>query len=69
MDDNYVTLATEKIPNRNVLINVAATRAKELAQGSYPMVPVDRTQGVNYLDVALREIAEGKIFYESPEEV
>ncbi len=67
MDDKYVKLATEKIANRNILINLAAKRAKELARGAHPMVPVDRLQAVNYLDVALREIAEGKIEYDEIE--
>lgn len=61
-------LACEKIPVRNILVNVAARRAKDLARGANPMVPVDRAVGVNYLDVALREIAEGKLSYEAAEE-
>lgn len=64
MDNHWVKLATEKIPNRNILINVASKRAKELAHGAHPMVPVDRRQAINYVDVALREIAEGKLEYE-----
>ena len=68
MDDKWVKLATEKVPDRNLLINLASRRAKELARGAYPTVPVDRSKGINYLDVALREIAEGKIAYEFPTE-
>jgi len=68
LDETQLKLASEKIPNRNILINIAARRAKELARGANPMVAVDRLAGVNHLDVALREIAEGKISYEEVEQ-
>lgn len=64
LDDNYLKMATEQVPDRMILVVLAAKRAKELAHGAYPMVPVDRGKGVNHLDVALQEIAEGKLFYE-----
>ena len=64
MNDEYLKQANEKIPDRMILVVVASKRAKELARGSYPMVPVNRRQGVNHLDVALQEIAEGKLSYE-----
>ena len=64
MNDEYLKQANEKIPDRMILVVVASKRAKELARGSYPMVPVDRRQGVHHLDVALQEIAEGKLSYE-----
>ncbi len=67
MNDDYLKQAIEKIPDRMILIVLASKRAKELARGSYPMVPVDRRQGVNHLDVALQEIAEGKLSYEVEE--
>lgn len=64
LNDKYLTLATEKVSDRMILIVLASKRAKELARGAYPMVPVDRRHGVNHLDVALQEIAEGKLSYE-----
>ncbi len=64
MGDDYLMQAIEEIPDRMILVVIASKRAKELARGSYPMVPVDRRQGVNHLDVALQEIAEGKLSYE-----
>lgn len=67
MNDKYLKLACEQIPDRNILVNVAAKRARELARGSNPLVPVDRNERVNYLDIALREIAEGKVYYEQLE--
>lgn len=69
MNDKYHKLACEKIPDRNILVNLASKRARELARGANPLVPVDRSELVNYLDVALCEIAEGKITYESTYEV
>ena len=66
MNDRYLKLAGEKITDRNILISIASKRAKELARGANAMVPVDRSGevAVNYLDVALREISEGKISFE-----
>lgn len=54
--------ALEKIADRNVLVNVASKRASEISRGSKPLVevPVDTVP----LDVALLEIAEGKVRYE-----
>lgn len=68
MNDKYLELAVTKIKDPNLLVILASKRAKELARGAHPMVPVDRYEGVNYLDVALQEVAEGKIDFEIPEE-
>ncbi|RMD81924.1 MAG: DNA-directed RNA polymerase subunit omega [Lentisphaerae bacterium] len=60
--------ALEKVPDRELLVNLAARRAKELANNSHPMVAVDAKERTRYLDIALREIAEGLIGYESVED-
>ncbi len=65
MNDKYLQLACEKIPDRNILVNVASRRAKELARGANPLVPVDRSKAISHLDIALQEIAEGKLYYEA----
>ena len=64
MDDIYLKGACDQIEDRVVLVNLASRRAKELAQGANPMVVVDRQDRTKYLDIALREIAEGKLTYE-----
>ncbi len=61
MNQKYLELALSKVDDPRVLINGAALRVKELARGGRPLVPVLPGEMVNWLDVALREIAEGKI--------
>ncbi|WP_308388036.1 DNA-directed RNA polymerase subunit omega [Acidithiobacillus sp. AMEEHan] len=48
----------EKIENRFELTLVAARRARQLASGAQPLVPVDRDKNTV---VALREIAAGSV--------
>ncbi|MCH2176202.1 MAG: DNA-directed RNA polymerase subunit omega [Lentisphaeria bacterium] len=68
MNDEYLERAEKVITDKDILINLASRRAKELASGVHPMVNVDRSQRTQYLDIALLEIAEEKISYELPEE-
>lgn len=53
-----------RIPNRFELVVVAARRAKELLQGSPPLVKSENKEVVT----ALREIAAGKVWKVEPEE-
>jgi DNA-directed RNA polymerase omega subunit len=68
MDDIFLKGACDKIEDKVILVNLASRRAKELSKGANPMVVVDRQDRTKYLDIALREIAEGKITYEFEEE-
>lgn len=55
----------KKIPNRYVLVLLAAKRAKQLFKGSKPLInPKENKEVV----VALREIAAGKAFIKETEE-
>jgi len=62
LNNEYIERALEKIPDRNILVNVASKRASEISRGSKRLVDV-HTDTVP-LDVALLEIAEGKVRYE-----
>jgi len=44
-----------------LLINAASRRAAELARGSRPLIPLTPGEEVDYLDIALLEICEGKV--------
>lgn len=62
MNNEYLARAKERIPDPQILSVVAAKRAKQLAlKKARPMVECDANQ---HLDVALLEIAEGKLTYE-----
>lgn len=53
-----------QIPNRFLLVMVAAKRTKQLYKGSQPLI--DNKGGNKKVVVALREIAAGRVDYEIP---
>lgn len=60
MNQNYLEQAKERISNIPLLINIVSRRVRQLNQGHRPMVKPDSPQMSN-LDLALKEIAEGKM--------
>ncbi|MFA4945312.1 MAG: DNA-directed RNA polymerase subunit omega [Lentisphaeria bacterium] len=67
MNDRLLDQVKKMIPDRRILINGAAKRAAELARGARALVPVNPEDEESYLDVALREIVEGKVIIHAPE--
>ena len=51
--------AMKVIPNQQILINVVSKRVRQLTQGHRPLVEVGAR--LDFADIALREIIEGKI--------
>ena len=64
MNMNYLTIAEEKIPNTQVLINLISYRTRQLNNGARPMVKRDDAEMDNH-DIVLKEIAEGHLTAES----
>lgn len=64
MNMNYLTIAEEKIPNTQVLINLISYRTRQLNNGARPMVKRDNAEMDNH-DIVLKEIAEGFLTAES----
>jgi DNA-directed RNA polymerase omega subunit len=64
LNNSYIERALEVVPDKNILVNLASKRASEISRGSKILVevPMDTVP----LDVALLEIAEGKVRYELP---
>lgn len=60
MNLEYLEKAKERIPNVPLLINVVSRRVRQLNAGNRPLVKPDSPQMAN-LDIALKEIAEGKL--------
>lgn len=58
-----VELALKEVGNPQILINMISRRVRQLGQGHRPMVPV--SPRMTFMDVALHEVAEGKLGYES----
>lgn len=64
MRDDYLKAALAIISNPNILVNVVSKRVKQLKRGANPLI--ESFERLDYDDVALREIIEGKITYELP---
>lgn len=63
MNTELLELAKRRVPNISVLINMVSQRSRQLIAGHRPMVKVENQQ-VDFEDIALKEIAEGKIMAE-----
>lgn len=65
MKPALVAEASKVIPDPNVLVNLVSRRVRQLSNGNRPLV--DSPERLSYADVALMEIAQGKISYRKPE--
>jgi len=59
----FINAAKERVPNIPVLINMVSLRVRQLNNGERPLVKP--TVGEEKIDIALREIADGKLGYEA----
>ena len=62
MKPNLVKAAAEVIPNPEILVNMVSRRVRQLCIGHRPMV--EFVPGLGHADVALSEIAAGKLTFE-----
>lgn len=67
MRDDYLKQATKVIKDPNILINVVSRRVHQLQHEGMPPL-IESLEKLDPEDIALREIIEGKISYELPEE-
>jgi len=58
-----VQAASEVIPNQQILVNMVSRRVRQLCLGHRPMV--EFVPGLGHADIALSEIAAGKLAFES----
>jgi DNA-directed RNA polymerase subunit omega len=63
MNPNLVKAAAEVIPNPKILVNMVSQRVRQLCLGHRSMVEL--TPGLGHADIALSEIAAGKLSFES----
>ena len=64
MNQTYLEKAKERMPNIPLLINVISKRVRQLNAGQRPLVKPDSGH-MSAMDLALKEIAEGKMSSES----
>lgn len=62
MRDDYLKSAYKMIDDPNILVNLVSQRVKQLRRGQRPQV--ESLEKLSLEDIALREIAEGRITYE-----
>jgi len=63
MKPELVKAASEVIINKQILVNVVSRRVKQLVLGHRPLV--ECPPGLREADIALTEIANGKLTFES----
>ena len=62
MKSKYLDPAMQQVPNPELLINLVSRRVRQLTQGHRPLTQTDAK--MDFADIALKEISEGKIAYE-----
>jgi DNA-directed RNA polymerase subunit omega len=67
MNNLYLSQAAKFVKNPNILVNMVSQRVRQLGQGHKAMVAVD--ERMSFMDVALKEIAEGKLEFELDESI
>ena len=60
MNPMFLDKAREIVGNDKVLVNLVSRRVRQLNAASRPLVEV--VPGMGFIDIALKEIGEGKIF-------
>ena len=63
--NTFLETAQLRIPNPELLINVVRLRVRQLAQGHRPITQTNAW--MEFSDIALKEISEGKLGYEFPD--
>ncbi|HEY2625645.1 MAG TPA: DNA-directed RNA polymerase subunit omega [Candidatus Udaeobacter sp.] len=63
MKADLVKAASEVISNQQILVNMVSRRVRQLLLGHRPLV--EYAPGLRESDIALTEIANGKLAYES----
>jgi DNA-directed RNA polymerase subunit omega len=64
MNSKNIEAGFLQIPQPELLINLVSRRVRQLTQGARPMVVTDPK--MDFADIALREIIDGKLAYEIP---
>ena len=60
--NKYLELAQQRIPVPELLVNVVRRRVRQLIQGHRPITQTNAQ--MEFSDIALKEISEGKLTYE-----
>ena len=64
MKSKFFAAAAQQLPSPELLINLVSRRVRQLIQGHRPLTLTDPK--MDFADIALKEISEGKLTYELP---
>jgi DNA-directed RNA polymerase subunit omega len=62
MKHTLVQDALKIVASPQILVNIVSKRVRQLGQGFRPLIPADPR--LTFMDIALKEIAEGKLSFE-----
>lgn len=62
MNTKLLEAALQRVATPELLVNIVSRRVRQLIQGHRPLVQVEPR--MDYADIALKEIADGKLSYE-----
>lgn len=62
INSSDISQALKIVKNPNILVNMVSQRVRQLGQGHKALIAADPR--MSYMDVALREIAEGRLEFE-----
>jgi DNA-directed RNA polymerase subunit K/omega len=65
MKADLVKAASEVVTNQQILVNMVSRRVRQLCLGHRPMV--EHAPGLREADIALMEIAAGKLTFDAPQ--
>lgn len=68
MNEVMLAKAKEKVDDPRMFIVGVSRRARELAKGARILVELDPNKEKDYLDIALQEVAEGKVIIKPGDE-
>ena len=63
MNTELLKAATKVVHNQQILVNIVSRRVRQLTLGHRPLV--EFAPGMGHADIALTEIANGKLAFES----
>jgi DNA-directed RNA polymerase subunit omega len=63
MNAELIKAASEVVHNQQILVNIVSRRVRQLTLGHRPLV--EFVPGMGHADIALTEIANGKLAFES----
>ena len=68
MNEEYLSRARAKVRDVRLFINGVSKRASQLSKGNRRLVPALPDADRSNLDIALHEVAEGKVIIKAEEE-